>query len=90
MEELHRQIYIKSTSGVVKGFQRQGSLRSSARGDQMAVVKATVPQQATETDLCKSKNIINKIACLFMACLPGIFLQLIKTTKVCYSQIEMW
>ena len=59
MEELHRQIYIKSTSGVVKGFQRQGSLRNSNRGDKTAVMKAAVPQQSTEADLCKSKFFMN-------------------------------
>ncbi len=32
VDELHKQIYVKSVSGVVKGFQRHGSQRMSGGG----------------------------------------------------------
>ena len=40
LEVLHKQIYIKSTSGVVKDFQRQGSLRQSKKErDKTSLIK---------------------------------------------------
>ena len=43
IDELHKQIYIKSTSSVVKGFQRQGSLRQSKK-DKTSLVKQVLTQ----------------------------------------------
>ena len=39
VDELHKQIYVKSVSGVVKGFQRQGSQRTSGKKDKTSLVK---------------------------------------------------
>ena len=39
IDELNRQIYQKSTSSVVKGFQRQGSTRQSHNRDKMSYLK---------------------------------------------------
>ncbi len=39
IDELHKQLYVKSVSGVVKGFQRQGSQRQSGKKDKTSLVK---------------------------------------------------
>ena len=48
VDELHKQIYVKSVSGVVKGFQRQGSQRQSGKKDKTSLVKQVLTGTATE------------------------------------------
>ena len=48
VDELHKQIYVKSVSGVVKGFQRQGSQRQSGKKDKTSLVKQVLTGAATE------------------------------------------
>lgn len=52
IEELHKQIYVKSVSGLVKGFQRQGSLRASQREKTVSKVKqSALAQVLAEEDI---------------------------------------
>ena len=51
VDELHRQIYVKSTSSVVKGFQRQGSLRGSNRGEKVSYLKLALKKSVEQGEL---------------------------------------
>jgi len=46
IEELNRQIYIKATSSVVKGFQRQGSLRQSQNQTKVSYLRLALKNSA--------------------------------------------
>ncbi|ELT88409.1 hypothetical protein CAPTEDRAFT_172210 [Capitella teleta] len=50
INELNKQLYIKSVSSVVKGFQRQGSLRQSHRSDKVSYLKVALKQSALNSD----------------------------------------
>lgn len=46
IDELNRQIYVKSTSSVVKGFQRQGSLRQSQNQAKVSYLRLALKNSA--------------------------------------------
>ncbi len=49
VDELHKQIYVKSVSGVVKGFQRHGSQRQSGgKKDKTSLVKQVLTGTAAD------------------------------------------
>ncbi|CAH1783447.1 unnamed protein product [Owenia fusiformis] len=43
IDELHKQVYIKSTSNVIRGFQRHGSVKGE-RKDRVSVIELTSPK----------------------------------------------
>ncbi|KAK2144045.1 hypothetical protein LSH36_791g00032 [Paralvinella palmiformis] len=50
IDELHKQIYVKSTASIMKSFQRQGSLRQSQRGDKISYLKLAMKQAAHQVE----------------------------------------
>ncbi len=56
VDELHKQIYIKSTTSIIKSFQRQGSLRQSQRNDNISYLKLAL-KQATQQAEAEAGNL---------------------------------
>jgi hypothetical protein len=50
IEELHKQIYVKSTASIMKSFQRQGSLRQSQRGDKISYLRLAMKQATQQAE----------------------------------------